>query len=84
MADEAGKKKFWQFGFTQSIAASLVAAALWTLGSALVSFAWARLIHAGTIIGTTINVSLLLIGAYVMGLGVYLTIRWLPRRSRAS
>ena len=82
MADEAGKKRFWQFGFAQSVVASLVAAAIWTLGSALTSFVWARLSHAGVIVGTTINVSLLLIGVYVMGLAAYLTIRWLPRRKR--
>jgi hypothetical protein len=43
-----------------------------------VSYAWTRLSNARALSGITLF--LLLIGAYVMGLAIYLTIRWLPRR----
>ncbi len=80
MVDETEKKKFWRRGFAQNVAASLLAAAIWAIGSAIASFAGARLTHASAELGTTINASLLLVGVYIMALAAYLTTRWLPRR----
>lgn len=82
MVDEADTKLSWRSGFFQGIAASLVATALWAGGSGVVSYAWSRLNSAKTLSGFTLF--LLLIGAYVMGLAAWLTIRWLPRREKPS